>query len=263
MKRYMVSQTDGAHPPDDALLALIHEQPSDDAAAVRGHIESCASCAARVDTLRADDALVGELLGALDHPLGPRLVPDSFAPRRVPLRRRAALLVASAATFAVAAAAMVPASPLHHWLVGPSPATPVASRASAAPTPAQPAAAPSTDASLASGIAVPATSALLVAFRREQDSGAVEIVRTQTGDVTFRSRGGATAYDVKEQQVTIDNQAPAEVYLLEIPVTVRTVRIRIGERTLLRWPEDSARFAIAADPARARVTLNPRPGGVP
>jgi hypothetical protein len=263
MKSYMVSQTDGAHPPDDALLALIHEQPSDDAAAIRGHLAACASCAARVDALRADDALVGDLLDALDHPLGPRLVVDRFVPRRVPLRRRAALLVASAATFAVAAAAMVPASPLHHWLVGSSTVSKATVGAAAAIAPAQPTAAPAADASLASGIAVPATPTLLVTFRREQDSGTVEIMRTQGGDVTFRSRGGATAYDGKEQQVTIDNQAPAETYLLDIPVTVRTVRIRIGERTLLRWPEDSARFAVADDPARARVPLNPRPGGAP
>lgn len=254
MKSYMVSQTDPVHPSDELLLALIHEQSFDDSAAIRGHVAACASCTERSRALSASDTLVATLLGSLDHPL-PEARP-SFGARTSHRWRQAALIAGAAATMAAAAAAMVPSSPLHRWLVSQqAPAAPV--HAVAAPTsPQVPTAAVSNkDAALASGIAIPAQATLVVEFRREQESGVVELVRSAPGDVTFRSRGGATAYEVAEGRVAIDNQSPAEVYMIDIPTTVRQVRIHVGNRTLLRWPEDSARLVTRGDAGRASVAL--------
>jgi hypothetical protein len=257
MKSYMVSQTDPEHPTDELLLALIHEQPVDDAAAIRGHMMACQVCDARSRELSVNDATIDALLAALDHPLAARR--GTFVSRNGWRLRRAALVAGATATMAAAAAAVVPGSPLHRWIADRSAAAatsaPVHAAASAAPVAATAAAAG--EAPLASGIAIPAAPTLIVAFRREQQGGAVEIARTAAGgDVSFRSRGGVTAYDVADGQVSIDNQAPADLYLIDIPATVRTVRIRVAGRTLVRWPEDSAKLVSAADPQRARVVLD-------
>jgi len=255
MKSYMVSQIDPEHPSDELLLALIHQQPFEASATTREHLQGCASCAARSQALSANDAVIAELLQSLDDPL-PVLHP-SFAMRHATQLRRAGLIAGAAATMAVAAAAMVPSSPLHRW---------IAERATSAAPVRLPAAGtspdtavtpvPAADVPLASGIAIPAQATLIVAFRREQDGGAVEITRTATGDVAFRSRGGTTAYEVADGRVTIDNQSPAETYLIDIPASVRQVRVRVGPRTLIRWPEDSARYTLTTDPRRARVDIH-------
>lgn len=262
MKSYMVSQTDPRHPTDELLLALIHEQTFDDAAAIRGHVASCASCSARSLELSTDDATIASLLASLDHPL-PRARP-SFNERHAHRLRRAALVAGALATMAGAAAALVPSSPLHRWIVARTapaarvPAIPTATSPQAATTP--PAA---TEVPLASGIAIPAQSTLVVEFRREQEGGMVELNRSAPGEVVFRSRGGTTAYDVAEGRVTIDNQSPAETYLIDIPATVRQVQVRVGSRTLIRWPEDSVKFALPNDPRRARVAIRPQAAGTP
>lgn len=255
MKSFMVSQTDPAHPSDESLLALIHQQPFDASAGTREHLMGCASCAARSKELSASDTMIAQLLETLDDPLPVRS--PSFMVRHASQIRRAGLIVGAAATMAVAAAAMVPNSPLHRWIAAEAaPAAPVRPTATASsPEPAT-TPAPAPDAPLASGIAIPAQATLIVAFRNDQDSGVVEIARTAAGEVAFRSRGGTTAYEVADGRVTIDNQAPAETYLIDIPATVRHVRIRVGKRTLVRWPEDSAKYTLATDPRRARVEIH-------
>ncbi len=255
MKSYMVSQTESRHPTDELLLALIHEQSFDDAAAIREHVATCAVCSARTRELAANDAVIAELLGSLDHPLPQAVVP--YNARRSGLLRRAALVAGALATMAGAAAALVPSSPLHQWIV--ARATPGATAPQstvAAPGEATPAVTTTSEAAMASGIAIGAPATLDVEFRREQQGGTIEIARSALGDVTFRSRGGTTAYEVAENRVAIDNQAPAEVYLINIPAAVQHVRIHVGTRTLIRWPEDSARFVLPTDPHRARVDFH-------
>jgi hypothetical protein len=257
MKSFMVSQIDGAHPSDETLLALVHRQPVEELAVVRAHIDACGACAERLSALTTQDESISELLGALDHPLAPMLVRDSFLPRRGALLRRAMLVAGSAATVAVAAAAMVPSSPLHRWLVQRAAPTTMAGATTVAPAPGAAADLGATSAPLASGIAVPAAPTMLIAFRNEQQSGTIEITRTPSGDVGFRSRGGTTAYAVTENQVAIDNQVPATTYLIDIPVAVHAVRIRMGDRTLVRWPEDSARYTTPGHPDQLRFSLAP------
>jgi hypothetical protein len=255
MKSYMVSQIDPRHPADELLLALIHEQSFNDAAAIRGHLSVCAACVERSNELAANDATIASLLASLDHPLQPAAL--SFTGRHAGLIRRAALVAGAVATMAGAAAALVPSSPLHKWIVAGS--APAAASKASATTPSidstVPATAGTAETPLASGIAVPAKSVLVIEFRREQDHGVVEINRSADGDVVFRSRGGTTAYDVAEGRVSIDNQTPADVYLIDAPVNVHQIRIKVGSRTVIRWPEDSAKYTLSTDSHRARVEL--------
>jgi hypothetical protein len=253
MNSFMVSLNDTVHPTDESLLALIHEQPVDDAAAIRGHITMCATCRTRFSELSADDATIASLLGSLDHPV--RVGRPSFGAANAGRLRRAMLVAGAAATMAAAAAAMVPGSPVRRWIEQRE--APPAAATRTTPAPVAPSAAAPIDAPLASGIAVPPTATMIVTFRHEQRGGVLEVRHTSGGDVYFRSRGGVTAYDVAEGQVSIDNQSAAETYMIDFPASVRKLQVRIGERTLLRWPEDSAKFASPADPQRARVALDP------
>ena len=256
MNSYMVSQTDPRHPADELLLALIHEQSFDDAAAIRGHLSECAACAARSNELAANDATIASLLASLDHALP--AAHRSFTGRHARLIQRAALVAGAVATMAGAAAALVPTSPLHRWIVTRGSSADVRPGAKAAsPEDATAPAISPTESPLASGIAVPAQPTLVVEFRREQEGGVLEINRSASGDVVFRSRGGTTAYDVAEGRVSIDNQTPAAVYLIDVPNNVHQIRIKVGARSVIRWPEDSAKYTLANDTHRARVAFRP------
>lgn len=261
MKSYMVSQTNPEHPTDELLIALVHEQSFDDAAAIRGHVAACAACTARSRDLAANDAVVAALLASLDHPLA--RARRSFNVRNARRFRRAALVAGALATMAGAAAALVPSSPLHRWIAARVAPEPVVRTSEPATSPLAQATAPVTEGALASGIAIPAQATLLIEFRREQQTGTVEIGRSAVSDVVFRSRGGTTAYEVAEGRVSIDNQTPAETYLIEIPATVRQVRIRVGTRTLIRWPEDSVKFSLPNEPRLARLDLRPQAATTP
>ena len=246
-----MTQTDMIHPADETLLALLHEQPVENAEATRSHVTACDDCASRWRQLSADDDAVAGLLGVLDHPVPAVRAGSTLSLRQRHRLRRALLIAGSAATLAVAAAAtVVPVSPLHQWIHDAVTGRVVPNDA---PRPLSPP--PAAPAALASGIAIPATRRLVVVFRREPTSGVVEIARSDTGDVTFRSRGGTTAYAVASNHVSIDNQAPAVAYFIGIPPAVQQVRILVGSRVLLRWPEDSARVALPEQSVRARIVL--------
>lgn len=252
MKSFMVNQTDRGHPPDELLLALVHQQTFDEAIAIRAHVMSCAACSGRLHELSAGEIAIAALLETLDHAPAAAGARAPFGARNAARLRRIVLVAGSAATLVAAAAAVVPNSPLRRWLAGhPRPELPTPGTRPTPPAP-QPAAAP-VALPLASGIAIPAPATLVVVFRHDQPSGVVEITRTDSGDVTFRSRGGAAAYAVAEHRVTIDNRVPAEVYLIDVPRSVQQVRIRVASRTLMRWPEDSAKYTLPNEPHRARL----------
>ena len=250
----MVSQTEPGHPSDALLLATIHAESVADLAAIRAHASGCAQCTARRRMLADDDAAIGALLAELDDPSGaahpPRLI------RRSSRRwlRRGLRIAGAAATVAVAAAAfVVPASPLHRL---------VTARVEAPPAQNGPAAfRPS--AAAASGIAVPASRSLIVVFRHEQSRGTVAITRTDTGDITFRSHGGTAAYQVAASRVSIDNQVAADEYQIDVPRSVQQLRIVVGTRVLLRWPEDSAQRVAVTQAGPLRISLAARDTHVP
>ncbi|MGH7582178.1 MAG: hypothetical protein ACREL5_03015, partial [Gemmatimonadales bacterium] len=109
-----MNPTERVHPADEQLLAELHGEA---APGVAAHLANCVVCSERSRMLAADDATVATLLAALDHSR-PSV---AFAPIRARrMLRRGLLVAASAATLAVAAAALVPVSPLHRWITAPS-----------------------------------------------------------------------------------------------------------------------------------------------
>ena len=145
---------------------------------------------------------------------------------------------AAAATLAVAAAAaIIPASPLHRW---------VSRRHDDAPPHASPRGRQNRQtpsAPLASGLSIRAPRSLTVKFRRDQATGVIEITRSEFERRHRSVRAGAprpTGW--RAGQVSIDNQVPAQRYLIDLPASVQRFRIMVGHRAVMRWPEDSVRL---------------------
>ena len=245
----MANPIEPGHYPDSVLLALVHGQPFEGALAGRAHVISCPACGTRFRELAQEDVLVGDLLAELDHPAPVPGVPPIQAGRRRSARRPG-LAAAAAVVLGTAALAALPASPLHRMLFEHATGTTPPPTSTTAPPPETP---------LASGIAIPAGRRLEIRFVRDQHEGVIELRRVSDGDVTLRSRGGTTAYDVTNGAVMVDNLVPAAVYLIDLPRAVREIRIAVGNRTVLRWPGDSARSLATDDQGTIRVPLTSTP----
>ncbi len=246
----MVPGTEMGHPQDDVLLHAVHE-PVWASAAVMMHLATCESCRLRQQQLATEDADVGVLLGALDHPVPARSAREIIASPPNHLRRRAVLVAEIMLFVAAAAAAMtVPASPLHRWIVRqmqPNAASPAA---------VPPEVSPSQVASSApTGIALPAPASLRVEFRQAQRTGTLEVHLVSGDQVTVRSRGGNVAYTVNEGRVLVDNRVPAEEYIVEIPATLGRVRIVAGTRVLFQKDGDRSGPVRPFEGAQYRIPL--------
>jgi len=246
----MAPTNERSHPPDDVLLRAVHE-PAWESDDLRAHLEVCPACQARMQHLAADDAFVGSLFVALDHPVPERSAREIIAVQPSRLRRRA-LLVAEITIFAVAAAAAmtIPASPLHRWIVRQAlPAiSPSVVSAPEASTRQSTSAAPT-------GIALPAPASLRVEFRQPQHAGTLEVHLVDGGQVTVRSRGGGVGYTVNEGRVLVDNRVPADEYVVEIPASLGRVRIVVGTRVLFRKDGDRTGPIQPFEGARYRIAL--------
>jgi anti-sigma factor RsiW len=216
------------HPTETTLLAFVHRELRSPALAeVAAHIESCPACEQQIcELLRADEE-IAQLLGRLDHPV-PTLAEPVLLPRaRRSWVARALLAAGIAAVTTVVAAAAVPGWPLHDWIRARLPISSVAPvRMPQTPVPAAEAG--------AAGIAIPAPSTLIVAFREPQTSGALTVTRSNHGEVSLRSWGGDVAYQVGDQRVAVDNRRPATRYTLEVPATVQQLTVLIGGRVAAR-----------------------------
>jgi lipoprotein-anchoring transpeptidase ErfK/SrfK len=200
---------------------------------------------------------VAALLHELDHPPPVDGTPP-WLQRRHHRFRHAVLTAAAAATLAAAAAAaIIPGSPLHRWVIGRPDVGAMPAMVPGAP----PSAGPSVP--LASGLSIRAPLSLTVTFRRDQTTGVIEITRSSSSDVTFRSRGGTTAYRLGAGQVSIDNQLPAQRYLIDLPASVQRLRIVVGHHEVMRWPEDSVRLTRGHETRATRVVLDLAHPGVP
>jgi hypothetical protein len=200
--------------------------------------------------LNEEDAAVAALLRELDHGRPVASAPTwlQSRPRRL---RRALLTAAAAATLTVAAAAtIIPTSPLHRWINDRRETRPSQAKAPTALVPLTP------TAPLASGISVRAPHSLTVRFRRDQYTGVIEIAPSRSSDVIFRSRGGTTAYQLGAGQVSIDNQVPAQTYLIDLPAFVQRLRILVGNRVVFRWPDDSAHSDPTPATRPSRIVLD-------
>jgi hypothetical protein len=239
-----------AHPTEEALLALAHGELDDAAAAaIRAHCAGCAACTARGAAVRAEDAEIGRLLGALHRPV-PRLpVPAGRA--RASRRRSAALAASLALLVAGAAAAAVPGTPLNRWL---------RSRLDGAP-PTAPRAAPPASASIppsptqaASGVELPTSRSLVVAFAAPEAHGVVSIARTVRPDAALRAYGGDVAYQVGGGRISVNNRRAAGRYALEVPAGLGQLTVTVAGRVVF----DSALRPVPADSTLA-ISLSGEP----
>jgi hypothetical protein len=82
-------------------------------------------------------------------------------------------------------------------------------------------------------------------------------------ELTRNRRGGTTAYRLGAGQVSIDNQLPAQRYLIDLPASVQRLRIVVGHHEVMRWPEDSVRLTRGHETRATRVVLDLAHPGVP
>ena len=243
-----------AHPTDEALLALTHGELDRPAAElIRLHCAGCPDCARRAAAIRAEDGEVGRLLSVLDRP-----APSMAAPAGSPVRaagghRRSAALAASLALLVVgAAAAAVPATPLTRW---------VRSRRDGAPPPAPRAApppviaAPAPPSQAASGVELPLSRSLVVAFGVAEPDGVVTLRRSDRPDAALRAFGGGVAYQVGDGRISVDNRKPARRYALDVPAGVAELTVTVAGRTVFHstapsLPADSVLAISLANPPR-------------
>jgi anti-sigma factor RsiW len=216
------------HPSDATLLALIHgELAVGGKAEVQAHLAYCAACASTVGELRASDAQVSRLLGALDHPV-PRREPPVTAAGTARLRRPV-IAAAVALLVAAAVAAAVPGTTLQRWIHGRSDASGHAETGPARPAPARPA---PTDDQAAGGVEVPVSHGLIIAFGQPEPDGILTITVADRPDVSLRAFGGAVAYQVAEGRILVDNRRPAGRYALEVPSRLRRLTVLLGGRVI-------------------------------
>jgi hypothetical protein len=225
-----VHRSDLTHPTDTALLGMVHGQSSGWEAALSMHLNRCEPCRARAADLTERELQIEALLAELDHPIPDRAMPELTGARETAGWRRAMLAAGVATLVAVgAAAATLPASPVHRWID--QLLTRTAQRASEQRPVAGPAA-------RVTGVAVPVGNGLVVALRHPQPAGTVEIALVDRADVAVRSRGGDVAYEIAEGRVMIDNREPAERYDIEAPIGIAQLTVLMNDRAIFRKQGD-------------------------
>ncbi len=246
----MAPRTEMDHSQDDVLLHAVHE-PTQVGAEVLAHLATCEACRIRQQRLATEDADVGVLLSALDHPVPAHSAREVITSQPNHLRRRAVLVAEITLFVAAAVAAMtVPVSPLHRWMI--RQAQPRVASSGAAVPEASPSQATS---SAPVGIALPAPASLRVEFRQAQQTGTLEVHLVAGDQVTVRSRGGSVAYTVNEGRVLVDNRVPANEYIVEIPATLGRVRVVVGTRVLFQKDGDHSGPVQPFEGARYRIPL--------
>lgn len=213
--------------------ALLHGEASQPTFAE--HATNCADCAQKIRAARAAERITGERLAFLDHSV-PLIPPRAvMVPRKSkqqwPLKQIAAGVTLLFLAFGAAAA--LPASPFHGMLL----------RAVAALRPHG-----SSEAALSkvvvhqldagrhpdtnSGVLFVPDSSLNVVFRQAQESGTIRLTFVNESLASVNSLGGSRSFDLGQRQVVANNVASSGSYSISIPVTLKTVVIRIGSDTV-------------------------------
>jgi len=233
------------HPNDATLLALIHGELDDDAAAtVRAHLSDCAACAASEAALRQGDKEIATLLRELDHAV-PVLSPPAAASR--PRLRHTALAASLALLLAGAAAAAVPGTSLNRWIRSRLDGAPPTAPRAGSPRPA-PATTPPAQ---AAGVNIPTPRSLVVSFAAPEPGGMLTVSAGARADAALRAYGGDVAYQVGDGRIAVDNRRPAGRYTLEVPATLSRLEVLVGARRVF----DSAERPLGATPDS--VSLSP------
>jgi anti-sigma factor RsiW len=230
------------HPSDEILLALIHGELGDRTAAdARAHLASCPECAGRSAALARADGEIGALLSLLDHPgpARPLPVPRSAGPHRA----RPAIAAALGLLLAGAAAAAVPGTVLHRWIVSRLGAQPEQRPAPTAPAP--PARAQG------GGVELPGSGALTVTFAMAEPGGRLVVTAGTRSGAMLHAFGGDVGYQVARGRIAVDNRRPSGRYTLEVPADLARLTVVVAGRTVF----DSARRRL--DPVSDTVSLAP------
>jgi len=237
------------HPTEAALLAFVHGELDSRAAAIlRTHLSECGACAATETALRREDAEVGGLLRALDHPVPHRSAPRTAAAR--PRLLHPALAASLALLLAGVAAAAVPGTALNRWIQSRLEAAPAAPRTATTPTTP-----PSEPGQAAGGIEIPAPRALVVAFDVPEPNGVLLISTAERADASLRAYGGDVAYEVTDGRIRVDNRRPARRYKLEVPASLGRLTVFIADRPVFdstERPLGPAADSISLAPASNR-----------
>ena len=208
------------HLTESELAALAHGDESSRSEAVSTHLASCPDCSARLQTLRAADQEVSDLLLDLDH-AAPRIRGAAFLVDLQRRRRRIASIAAGLVLFAAGAAAALPNSPLHRVLVralstndsGSDTSTPVihpAPRVASA------------------GVAFIPGSSLDISFRNPHPGGHLRVLLVDGPRMSAAATGDA-AFSIHQSQLEVTDRGVAMTFTLEIPRSVPNVTIRAGD----------------------------------
>lgn len=217
------------------------------------HLASCAACARALDDLRWEDASHAHELTLLDHAV-PRVSVEALMARaRTRPRRRTGLLAASVGFLVIAgtAAAALPGSPVRAYVErflasdrAPSmtPPTRVAGPPSQPGAPQAPA-----------GVAFVPGRGVDISFDAPQDAGTLRLSTMPGSSVRITHRGGAAAYRLTADGVSVGNTGSSADFELVVPVSVSRVRVRVGTRTVFDKEGATIRTTASRDSAGVYV----------
>jgi hypothetical protein len=82
----------------------------------------------------------------------------------------------------------------------------------------------------ASGVELPTSRSLVVAFAVPEADGVVRAARTDRPETSLRAYGGGVGFQVGSGQIRVDNRHPARRYTLEVPAGVADLTITVAGR---------------------------------
>lgn len=235
--------------------------------AARGHASTCAECSALLEEARRDEQRLSAWLTALDHPIPSVDIRDLMnraAPRgkirlhsserehnRVHVKRigRASWLgvAATVVAVAVAAAAIVPASPVRQLVQ--RVITSVRHRQQ------DPAITPTRhDRSYAQlrGVAIIPSGPVNIVFHSAQQRGAVHIIFGEGSEFSLEADGDGPTYAVGQNAMSVNNRATDSVsYRIHIPAADETTTVRVtiaGKLRYVHTGRDTATGALSSPP---------------
>ncbi|MEX2571788.1 MAG: anti-sigma factor [Gemmatimonadota bacterium] len=252
------------HLDDGVLLAMLDGELDDvERREAQQHLTQCESCRRVYTETQSAASTVGAALTLLDRPAPARQrlapAPSATVRRRIrgaaPMRRAAVLLV----SFAAAASATIPGSPVRQWIgerLQPIPA-PTAIDSASEPPPSV-AAASSGAADLESGVSVaPAEGRLRIVLTGASTALQVRALLTdgQRGGVYAAGEAANARFDTGVGTIEVIGASAGELRI-EIPRAAATATVVIDGTTYLVKDGDQLRLAVSQqDSAAAEVSF--------
>ena len=213
----------------DADLALaLDRDDGADGTAVRQHIAECESCREALDAAKVDEVEVAGLFRLLDHKapdidarsfvgrvVATRTATKSSAPRfRLWPNKGARWTVAAGIlTASVAAAALVPNSPVRQFVRLVAAASPIGHKHSSTAPSGAVAVLP-----LPRGVAILPHGRVDVLFRSNQAAGTVRVIAATSSQLSVEGDDDGPTYTVGERMITINNSlSDSAAYIVRVP----------------------------------------------